>query len=105
MTWAETDIANALDGKFYRLTHDGKTIDGYARKHARTPYVRNFAKWSPAENETLIRLYRENVPVRDIAKTMRRDRRLIRPKVKALVAQGVLQPRRLGWKPVRMRMT
>ena len=99
MTWAETDIANALDGKFYRIAYNGKTVDGYARKHARTPC--NTAKWSPQENDTLIRLYLENIPIRDIAKTMRRDRRLIRGRIKALVAQGVLSPRKMGWKPVR----
>ena len=97
MTWTETAIADALDGKFYRLTYGGKIIDGYARKHARTPC--NTAKWSPQENETLIRLYRAQVPIRDIAKTMHRDRRLIRPRVRALVAQGVLSPRKIGWKP------
>ncbi len=103
MTWAETDIATALDGKFYRLTYDGKTIDGYARKHARTPC--NTAKWSPQEDEMLIRLYRENIPIRDIAKTMHRDRRLIRPKIREFVAQGVLMARQSGWKPRRRRLT
>ena len=97
MTWTETAIADALDGKLYRFARDGKVIDGYAKKHARTPC--NTAKWSPQENDTLIRLYLENMPNRDIAKTMHRDRRLIRPRVKALVAQGVLPSRRKGWKP------
>ena len=98
MTWTETAIANhqLLKGKFYRITRDGKTVDH--RTH-------NMAKWSPEENETLIRLYQGNVPVREIAKTMRRTRLFLRCKVKALVGQGVLPPRRVGWKPEGRRLT
>lgn len=99
----ESEISHALAGHFYQVTRDGTILDCMAPilPHAirSSRYTGKRASWSTEEHATLIRLYRAGTTWVELTKTMARNHKLIRLKVRELIEQGVLEPRRTGRRP------